>query len=358
MPFQNKSQRDFISRFVESKYEREENKMRKGLVLFLIVTLIVSISIIGFSYKGKVLGGIALAAEKTSEERYVFVSIVSAHPFWIDAKEGGRDAAEQLGVTFEYTGPAELDFAAQATTFEQIMATKPAGLITTGHNPDAMIPVINKAIDKGIPVFTVDTDAPRSKRLTYIGTNNYNAGIFMGKLVESILGGEGSIGISTQPGQFNLEERIRGLEDYLAENTNIKIVATSDNKSDDSVAADATAAMILSHPEINLVTSMNATGAGVAAALRQTGKVGKVHAVVFDVTEPILNGVKDGTLDATIAQRTYLFTYLAVKLMYDYNHGKLNNMVGVAQGVIPLPNIIDTGVIAVTKDNVDAFFRK
>ena len=64
-----------------------------------------------------------------------------------------------------------------------------------------MVPVINKAIDKGIPVFTVDTDAPRSKRLTYIGTNNYNAGIFMGKLVKSILGGEGSIGISTQPGE-------------------------------------------------------------------------------------------------------------------------------------------------------------
>ena len=54
-----------------------------------------------------------------------------------------------------------------------------------------------------------------------------------------------------------MEERIRGLKDYLVENTNIKIVATADNKTDDSVAADATAAMIQSHPEINLVTSMN-----------------------------------------------------------------------------------------------------
>ncbi|GAG65457.1 unnamed protein product, partial [marine sediment metagenome] len=161
--------------------------MRKGLILFLIVALIVSISVIGFGCKEEAVEEVAPAveeveeaaeevvAEEASDERYVFISIVSAHPFWIDAQEGGRDAAEQLGVTFEYTGPAELDFAAQATTFEQVMATKPAGLITTGHNPDAMVPVINKAIDGGIPVFTVDTDAPTSKRLTYIGTDNYNA---------------------------------------------------------------------------------------------------------------------------------------------------------------------------------------
>jgi len=300
----------------------------------------------------------AVSEEAPSKERYVFVSIVSAHPFWIDAQEGGRDAAKQLGVTFEYTGPAELDFAAQASTFEQVMATKPAGMMTTGHNPDAMVPVINKAIDAGIPVFTVDTDAPTSKRICYIGTNNYEAGIFMGKMVDKILGGKGNIGISTQPGQFNLEERIRGLEDYLKNNTEIKVVADADNKSDDSVAADATVAMLQAHPEINLVTSMNATGAGVATAIRQTGKVGKVHAVVFDVTEPILNAVKDGTVDATIAQRTYLFTYLSVKLMYDYIHGNMNSMIGVDRGVIPLPNIIDTGVVAVTKDNVDAYFRK
>jgi ribose transport system substrate-binding protein len=148
------------------------------------------------------------------------------------------------------------------------------------------------------------------------------------------------------------------MEDYLTENSNIEIVATADNKSDDSVATDATAAMIQGHPEMNLVTSINATGAGVAAAIRQTGKVGEVHAVVFDVTDPILNAVKDGTVDATIAQRTYLFTYLAVKLLHDYNHGNMENMIGVDKGVIPLPNIIDTGVIAVTKDSVDAYFSE
>jgi len=321
--------------------------VRNRLLLLGLLLLMVSM----------VLGASGIANAKDKAERYVFVSIVSSHPFWIDAKEGGAAAAEQLGVKFEYTGPVEFDPAAQATTMEQIMSTKPAGILTTGHLPQAITPVINRAMDQGIPVITVDTDAPDSKRLTYIGTDNYSAGQFMGRLVAEILNGKGKVGVSTQPGQFNLEERLRGVRDIFSKYPGLEIVATADNKSDDSLAADAVAAMLQADPDMNMVICMNATGAGVAAALRQTMKAGKVHAVVFDVTDPILKAVKEGVLDATIAQRTFLFTYLGVKLLHDYNHGGMEKMVGVDQGVIPLPAAIDTGVVAVTKEMVDTYQR-
>ena len=220
---------------------------------------------------------------------------------------------------------------------EQIIATKPAGIITTGHNPQAITPVINKAIAAGIPVFTIDTDAPDSERFTYIGTDNYEAGKFMGRQVAKILNGKGKIGVSTQPGQFNLEERLRGVKDAIAKFSGLSIVATADNKSDDSIAATAVEAMLQANPDMNMVLSMNATGAGVATAIRETKNIGKVHAVVFDVTDPILKAVKEGVIDSTIAQRVFLESYLAVKMMYDYNHGNMKKMVGVNRGVIPLP---------------------
>jgi ribose transport system substrate-binding protein len=319
--------------------------MSKKVLLVSLITLMVMALFIQVSLGAK-------------NERYVFVSIVSTHPFWIDAKEGGEAAATQLGVKFEYTGPAEFDPAAQATTMEQIIATKPAGIITTGHNPQAITPVINKAIAAGIPVFTIDTDAPDSERFTYIGTDNYEAGKFMGRQVAKILNGKGKIGVSTQPGQFNLEERLRGVKDAIAKFSGLSIVATADNKSDDSIAATAVEAMLQANPDMNMVLSMNATGAGVATAIRETKNIGKVHAVVFDVTDPILKAVKEGVIDSTIAQRVFLESYLAVKMMYDYNHGNMKKMVGVNRGVIPLPGKVDTGVVAVTKANADAYSRK
>jgi ribose transport system substrate-binding protein len=181
----------------------------------------------------------------------------------------------------------------------------------------------------------------------------------MGERIATVLGGAGKVGIATVPGQFNLEERIRGIKDVFAEKyPDLEIAATVDDGNDDSKCADAVVAMLQAHPDINLVTSMNAVGAGVAAGLRQTGQAGKIKAVVFDITDPILDGVADGTLDSTIVQRTYMMTYVGVHLLYRYNHPSdyLDNWESAGIGV--LPNIVDTGVMVVTADQVDVFRAK
>jgi ribose transport system substrate-binding protein len=296
-------------------------------------------------------------AEADPNERYVMVSNVAAHPYWLDAQYGGEDAAAQLGVTWEYTGPADFDTPAQVTALEQLIATEPAGIIVAALQPDALNAAIDKAVDAGIPVVTVDTDAPASKRMTYLGTNNYQAGRAMGQRMIEVLGGEGKVGLASVPGQFNLEERIRGIEDVFEEETGgaVEVVAVVDDKNDDAATTDAVVAMLQANPDINLVGSINAVGAGVAAALRQTDNVGKVKAVTFDITEPIIAGLEDGTIDSTMVQRTYMMTYLGVKQLYDWNHRSeyLNNW---GENDIEMaPYGVDTGVMVVTKDNMAAF---
>jgi len=301
----------------------------------------------------------APAVQAQEEEEYIMVSNVAAHPYWLDAQWGGEDAAAELGVKWTYVGPADFNTPEQVTTLEQVIARKPAGIIVAALEPDALTPAIDRAIEAGIPVVTVDTDAPNSKRMTYLGTDNYQAGRVMGERIAEVLGGKGKVGIATVPGQFNLEERIRGIEDVFAEKyPDLEIVAVVDDKNDDSATADAVVAMLQAHPDIDLVTSMNAVGAGVAAALRQTGQVGKLKAVVFDITDPILDGVADGVLDSTIVQRTYMMTYVGVHLLYRYNHPTeyLANWQNAGIGV--LPNIVDTGVMVVTADQVDVFRAK
>lgn len=316
-----------------------------------IITLLVAIAMIAAPSAHR-----ATPAVAQGEEEYVMVSNVAAHPYWLDAQYGGQDAAAELGVKWTYVGPADFNTPEQVTTLEQVIGRKPAGIIVAALQPDALTPAINKAIEAGIPVVTVDTDAPLSKRMTYLGTNNYEAGRVMGERMATVLGGAGKVGIATVPGQFNLEERIRGIEDVFAERyPDMEIVAIVDDKNDDSATADAVVAMLQAHPDINLVSSMNAVGAGVAAALRQTGQVGKIKGVVFDVTDPILDAVEDGTLDSTIVQRTYMMTYVGVHLLYRYNHPSeyLANWQGAGIGV--LPNIVDTGVMVVAAGQVEVF---
>ena len=146
--------------------------MKKGLVVMAMIVAITAPTV--------------LFGQAKAVETYVMVSNVAAHPYWIDAKKGGEDAANELGVKWIYTGPADFNTPAQVTTLEQIIQTKPAGILVAALQPDALTPAINKAIAMGIPVVTVDTDAPNSKRMTYLGTDNYSAGVTMGKRMAEI----------------------------------------------------------------------------------------------------------------------------------------------------------------------------
>lgn len=293
-------------------------------------------------------------------EKYIMVSNVAAHPYWLDAQYGGEDAAAELGVTWEYTGPAEFDTPAQVTALEQLIGTKPAGLIVAALQPESLVAVIDKAIEAGIPVVTVDTDAPTSKRMTYLGTVNYQAGRAMGTRMAEVLGGEGKVGLASVPGQFNLEERIRGIEDVFSEvyDGKLEVVTVVDDKNDDAATTDAVVAMLQANPDIGLVGSINAVGAGVAAALRQTDNVGKVKAVTFDITEPIIAGLDDGTIDSTMVQRTYMMTYVGVQMLYTYNHRSEYLENWHSKDISLLPNGVDTGVMVVTKDEIAAFQKE
>ena len=101
-----------------------------------------------------------------------------------------------------------------------------------------MGPEINKAIDAGIPVITIDSDAPDSQRLYFIGTNNLEAGRLGGQFVAEQLNGKGNVVFFTMPGQPNLEERLKGYKDVFANSPGIKIVEVFDMKGHSTAAMD------------------------------------------------------------------------------------------------------------------------
>src|SRR5215475_4586839 len=161
-----------------------------------------------------VCGAVAIAAVALSScqkpyheegERYVFVASNVNLPYWQEAQAGLTDAAQQMGVKAEFTGPEKFDPQAQVKSFQSVVASKPAGILVSVTRPELLQDAINDAISQGIPVLTVDSDAPMSKRVTFVGTDNFRAGSESGKRMGELLKGQGQVVMITIPGQLNLD---------------------------------------------------------------------------------------------------------------------------------------------------------
>lgn len=296
------------------------------------------------------------ASVSTNDEVYYLVGMHIVLPYWQDHKKGLKVAAEELGVKCVFTGESGNDAVRQVDLFRQVMAQKPAGILVSPIDPGIMVKPINDAIAEGIPVICVDTDSPNSNRLTYFGTGNYNAGYEGARILAKSMNYAGDVGILTSPGIYCLDERERGFEDYIKNNCpGINIVYKANDTADPSKAINVAAQMLKDEPQISGIFGVDAaSGVGVAAALRQANKLGKVKVVVFDKDSSVLELVAQGYIETTMVQRTFTMSYYGLKFLYDFNHQKIK-MASDMTGVDPLPPQVDTGIIAVNKDNVSKY---
>ena len=315
------------------------------------------------------LGALAIPSLATAattiapaDQRYVMVVPISGHPFWGNIRKGAQDAATQLGVKFEFTGPVEFDNRAQQQQIEQIAVTKPTAFITGAFDP-SMADVINRVSDLGIPIVTFDSDAPASKRIAFIGPDHNKIGWEYGRKMVDLLKKkglkEGKIGLLTAIDQTNLQVRIKGLQDYLKQNApEFTVAATEDNRGDDQQTAERAKAMMTAHPDIAGLIVINGTGSGMGTAIKELGLSGKVVVLTSDVFDPILCAIEDGSIQVTSSVNTYLEGFLAVKFAYDYANGRLDNVPGATVGVSKLPPVTDPGLFFIDKSTAKQFATK
>jgi len=289
-------------------------------------------------------------------EVYVFLGVSVGNPYWVDARLGLEDKARQLGVLSDFRGPTGSDPNMQVAEFEQILARKPAGILIAPAS-DALRPMINRAVESGVPVVCIDTDDPLSERYTYIGTDNYNAGVQTGELLAKSIGGKGEVGLLMIPGQSNLEGRARGCRDALAKYPGIRIVKTGNDQALSDEAQKVARSILQAYPNLAGFACVDAAGGeGCAVAVNEVGKGGVVKIIAMDKNETTLQYIEQGLIDASIAQRTYTMAYMGVELLYDLQHNNIRLVDNWrSAGIVPLPNTIDTGTLVITKANVRTF---
>ena len=338
--------------------------MKKTIASVLIVALILFFCACGSIYStqndeidsadGGESQGVGMMSEEDREVYYT-VGMHIVLPYWQEHRWGLEAAAQELGVDVVFTGENGSDALRQLDIFEQVVKKDPAGILVCPIDKDAMIEPINRAIESGIPVICIDSDAPESKRLTYFGTDNYRSGYLAGEIIGDKLGGIGDVGILTIPGIYSLDERQRGFEECLRDHyPNINVVAVMNDEADPSRAANIAVQMFEDYPSIvGLFGTDAASGVGAAIALSEKDKLGEVKVVAFDKDSEVLELVEQGKIEATLVQRTFAMSYFGLKFLYDYNH---NANLKIDDGITMMPDVVDTGIIVVTKDNVDSFY--
>jgi ribose transport system substrate-binding protein len=289
------------------------------------------------------------------EERYVFVASNVNLPYWQEAQAGLTDAAKQLGVKSELTGPEKFDPQEQLRAFQKVVEGKPAGIMISVTRPELFQDAINAAIAQGIPVITVDSDAPNSRRVMFVGTDNFRAGGESARRMADILKGQGQVVVITIPGQLNVDERLRGVNETLKKYPGIKIVQAIDDKGDPRVANDNIAALLKAKAKIDGIISLEASGgSGAAEALHRLDV--KIPIVGFDKDPETLDWIDRDGITATVTQKPYVMAYYALKFADDLHHNAVHDFKDWRTAPAPpMPTFVDTGTAVVDKSNAKVF---
>ena len=292
-------------------------------------------------------------------EEYVMVTTAVTMPMYVNHDQAAfKRWGEKMGVKVSILGPAEWDVPAQINTLEEVIGTHPTGLLINGTDP-AIAQVINKAVAAGIPTVIYDSDIPQSNRHAFLGTDWYEIGRMQGEEMVKLLNGKGKVAYMGILGLSNMEDGFRGLLDVFARHPGIEVVGRYDDKANVEEAARITSDVIAAHPDITGFCGFDSnSGPGIALAVREMNKKGIIKITTVDWEPEHLQLVKDGTIQMLAGQKRELFTWYGAQFLYDMVH-RTNRLSGNDEraGITSVPYTINTGLLRITRDNVNEFLQ-
>jgi ribose transport system substrate-binding protein len=310
------------------------------------------------------MAGLVLACSTScnttrNTEVYYLIAANVQLPYWQSAANGFNKAATAYQVQAKIVGPQSYDPLAELDALQQAIRAQPSGILISVSDVSTLEREIDTAVQQGIPVITVDSDAAASHRLYFIGTNNVEAGRLGGQRLVEKLGNKGNVAFFTIPGQPNLEDRLAGFKQILNTNPGIKSEIV-DMKGNASTAFDQ-AQRLLSRSgaeKVDAFVCLEAiSGKPVADAVKRAKASGRV-VVAWDTDQGTLDAIRDGTIDSTIAQKPYTMGFFGLKLLHEVFHApppQLNKVFRI-DFFSPYPVFVDTGSALIDKSNVDLFF--
>ena len=307
-----------------------------------------------------VFGASTIQEKDTPRVAFVTNGVAS---FWVIAQKGAEDAGAKVGADVSVHMPTS-GIGDQKRILEDLMVKRVDGIAVSPIDPANQTRLLD-TIARRTNLITHDSDAPNSKRLCYIGMDNYAAGWMCGELVRESMpdGGKISIFIGRLE-QDNARRRRQGVIDAVLGRTKdpsrydkpgeklegggFTIVGTYTDQFD-RAKGKANAEDVLSrHPDIDAMVGLFAYNPPlILEALKGAGKLGEVKVIAFDEDAETLDGIKSGTVVGTIVQNPYMYGFKSVEVLDALARGD--------RSVLPENGMIDIPARTITSKNVDAF---
>ena len=289
----------------------------------------------------------------TPKWKFVFVNHVTTNPFFVPTQYGAADASALLGTTYQWTGSKDSIVPEMVNTTNAAISAKADGIAVSVIDVKAFKDPVDKALDAGIPVVSYNADGavgnPGSNRLAYIGQDLFTSGVELGKRIASLVSGGDVVGFIATPGSLNIQPRIDGAKQAIQQSgkpITFASVASGAELPQENTTIDA---YYQGHKSLKGMFAVDAgSTSNVGKIMAKYGLKSKgVAAGGFDLVPDTLSAIKAGNLDFTIDQQPYLQGFLPVLYLYLY---KLS-------GGLVSPSETNTGLLFVTKDNVDPYLN-
>lgn len=270
----------------------------------------------------------------------------TTHEFWKAIHMGALMAADEAGVDVIWKGPQkEDDRAQQITVVEDFVSRGVSGIVLAPLDERALLRPVQDAVREKIPVVIIDSGLEGSDYLSYVATDNTKGGVLAARKLADLLGGKGkAFLIRYQAGSASTTQREQGfLETIKAEAPGIRLLVHDIYAGATTESAYQLAENLISRfPDVNGIFCPNESSTfGTLRALQETGLAGKVAFVGFDSSPKLVQGLRDGHINALVLQNPVKIGYLGVKQMVAHLRGQ------------PIEKIVDTGVYLATPQNMD-----
>ena len=320
----------------------------------LITALAVVLAVGGAGCKKSEPGSSAApaAAEPGAAKVFHFAFVTNnSSDFWNIAEKGVRKAEKDLGIKADVFRPLKTEVSEQQRFIEDILVQKFDGMAICAINPDAMTPLLDRVAAK-MPVVVHDSDAPKSQRKAFVGTDNVAAGKLAGQAaIDALKAANISKGkIAIFVGRIDMQnavDRKRGIDETLGKQAGIEILPVFLDGADRNKAKKNVEDALARYPDLVMTIGLwSYNGPCMVDAVKASTRAKKPLVVAFDEEEETLKAVQDGTIFATVVQRPFQFGYQSMKALKDVRDGKT------------IPTFIDTTIQKIDKSNLTPFWAE
>jgi ribose transport system substrate-binding protein len=283
--------------------------------------------------------------------KMTLIAGVKGDEFYITMNCGAQEKAKELGVTLNFQGPDQFDPSLQTPIVNAVAAKKPDAVLVAPTDTKAMYAPIKQLSAAGTKVALVDTTLDQADfAVSQIASDNIGGGRAAAQTLAKLIGGKGKVFVvNVKPGISTTDLRAKGFQEG-AKAAGLTYLGQQFDNDDAAKAAAVTKAELAKDPDLKGIFATNLFSAeGAATALREAGKLGKVKIVGFDAGPKQVQDLKQGLVQALIAQKPAEIGADGVQQAYNALTGK------------PTQKKIGTGFVSVTKDNLaenqDALYK-